>query len=55
MVRNPVNKPPFEQHLKTYRKASKKGRGKILNDSERVYQKSRKRLFTVNFLRTPLF
>ena len=37
-------KPPFEQHLEAYRKASKKGRSKILDDFERVYKRPRKSL-----------
>ena len=44
MVKESVIKPPFKQHLATYRKATKKGRGEILDNFERVYGRPRKSL-----------
>lgn len=39
-----MDKPPFKAHLEAYRKASKKGRGEILDNFERVYKRPRKSL-----------
>lgn len=36
--------PPFKAHLEAYRKASKKGRGEILDNFEQVYHRPRKSL-----------
>ena len=44
MSRDNPTKPPFEQHLAAYRKATKNGRGEILDNFERVYGRPRKSL-----------
>ena len=44
MTKRFVDRPPFEKHLAAYRKATKKERGKILDDFERVYKRPRKSL-----------